>query len=127
MKNKKFNSLIQTGKLKLTAGGMLDKNSYANLFDVVNKGEKSYFNLCKNINFKNLDYLSTELFTIYQVKANDTWTGISYKVYETIDLWWLICKFNDVKNPFDELVEGRILRIPSEELVDIILNTIQNN
>lgn len=127
MKNKKFNSLVQSGKLKLTTGGMLDRYSYANLFDVINKGEKSYFNLCKNINFKNLDYLSTELFTIYEVKENDTWTGISYKIYNTIDLWWLICKFNEVKNPFDELTVGRILRIPSDELVEIIINAIQNN
>ena len=79
MKNKKYNSLIQTKKLDLTVGGMLDQNNYANLFDVVNKGEKSYFNLCKNISFKNLDYLSTELYTIYEVLANDTWPGIYIK------------------------------------------------
>ena len=106
---------------------MLDKNNYANLFDVINKGEKSYFNLCKNISFKNLDYLSSELFKTYEVKDGDSWTGISYKIYNTIDLWWLICKFNDVKNPFEELTVGMILKVPVEELVDIILETIKNN
>lgn len=127
MKNKKLNTLIQTGKIEMTAVKTLGKYDYANLFDVVNKGEKSYFNLCKNINFKNIDYLNSELFTTYEVLDNDTWPGISYKVYNTIDLWWLICKFNNVRNPFEELTVGKLLKIPSEELVDIILETINKN
>ena len=121
------------GSGKSTVSNYLRRKNYEVIdsdliaFDVVKKGEKSYFNLCKNINFKNLNYLSSELFTIYEILENDTWPGISYKVYNTIDLWWLICKFNNVKNPFKELTVGKILRIPSEELVDIILETIKNN
>ena len=71
--------------------------------------------------------MSSELFKTYEVKDGDSWTGISYKIYNTIDLWWLICKFNDVKNPFEELTVGMILKVPVEELVDIILETIKNN
>ena len=125
-------SQIKTNTLnKFLANHQINKNiskyDMCNILSVVEKGEKSYFNLCKNINFKNLNYLSSELFTIYEILENDTWPGISYKVYNTIDLWWLICKFNNVKNPFKELTVGKILRIPSEELVDIILETIKNN
>jgi len=127
MKNNKFNTLVLNGTLKLTVRTTLSNNSYANLFNVINKGEKSYFNLCKNINFKNLDYLSTDLYSTYEVNNLDTWTGISYKMYQTYELWWLICKFNKIKNPFTELEEGKVLKIPSKELVEVILNTIKNN
>lgn len=36
-------------------------------------------------------------------------------------LWWLIAQFNAVLDPFHEIVEGRILRIPTKERVRAML------
>ena len=127
MKNKKLNTLIQTGKIEMTAVKTLGKYDYANLFDVVNKGEKSYFNLCKNIYFDNTQYLTSSDVETYIIVDDDSWSSISYRFYRTYKLWWLICKFNNVRNPFEELTVGKLLKIPSEELVDIILETINKN
>jgi len=123
----KLNDLINKGIFSSSDISKLNKNSLANLFDVVNKGEKSYYNLCKNIYFNNNEYLTSDMISFYTIVEDDSWTNISYKFYRTYELWWLICKFNNVKNPFYELIPGNQLLIPSKEMVEEILNVIKNN
>jgi hypothetical protein len=38
---------------------------------------------------------------------------IAHKVYDNVNLWWFICFINQIVNPFDELVVGEVLIIPS--------------
>lgn len=121
MKNK-LNKLISSGVFKDVS--FLDNYNFANLFNVVNKGEKSYFNLCRSIYF-NIEDISPDLITIYEVAEGDTWTNISYRNFGTIKLWWLICKFNNIKNPFEEIEAGKFIKIPSKELMETIINVIQ--
>ena len=124
--SKKFNDMISNGSFGRDAPTKLSKNSFANFLEVVNKGSESYFNLCKGISFK-FDSMNPDMYYDYIVLEDDCWTNISYKNYNTPELWWLICKFNDVKNPFTELEAGKIIKIPSVELKDWILDMIQVN
>ena len=121
MKNK-LNKLISSGDFKDVS--FLDNYNFANLFNVVNKGEKIYFNLCRSIYF-DIEDISPDLITVYEVAEGDTWTNISYRNFGTIKLWWLICKFNNIKNPFEEIEAGKIIKIPSKELMETIINVIQ--
>ena len=121
MKNK-LNKLISSGVFKDVS--FLDNYNFANLFNVVNKGEKSYFNLCRSIYF-DIEDISPNLITVYEVAEGDTWTNISYRNFGTIKLWWLICKFNNIKNQFEEIEAGKIIKIPSKELMETIINVIQ--
>jgi hypothetical protein len=123
MKNK-LNDLLQNGVFDSSLTTSLNKNNYANIFSVVNRGAKSYFNLCRGLHFNNVDSIDSGMYQNYTVVENDSWTSISYRFYNTIELWWLICKFNNVKNPFKELEAGTILKIPNDEIKDIVLNTI---
>ena len=100
MKNK-LNKLISSGVFKDVS--FLDNYNFANLFNVVNKGEKSYFNLCRSIYF-DIEDISPDLITVYEVAEGDTWTNISYRNFGTIKLWWLICKFNNIKNERNEML-----------------------
>ena len=121
MKNK-LNKLISSGVFKDVS--FLDNYNFANLFNVVNKGEKSYFNLCRSIYF-DIEDISPDLITVYEVAEGDTWTNISYRNFGTIKLWWLICKFNNIKNPFEEIEAGKIIKISSKQLMETIINVIQ--
>lgn len=38
---------------------------------------------------------------------------ISYRYYNTVEYWWLICVANDIQCPFLELYPGRELKVPS--------------
>ena len=124
--NNKLNTLIIKGVFPIDST-QLDKYEYSNLFNVINKGEMSYFNLCKNIYFKNINYMSPDDVKEYVILEDDSWTNISYKFYNTYKLWWLICKFNNISNPFNELIAGKIIKIPSQEIVDSILDLIKEN
>jgi len=121
-----LNNLLREGVFDANLTKMLDKNDYANLFSVVNRGPSSYFNFCKGVHFDNVDSIDQSMYKEYVVMENDSWTSISYRFYDTIELWWLICKFNGVKNPFYELTAGTVLKIPNDEIKDIVLNTISS-
>lgn len=117
---KKYNQINELTQFK-----KLDQYDFANFFDVVNLGEKSYFNINKTINFNNMDKLQESQYNYYLIKGGDSWTGISFKFYKTIKLWWLICKINNIRNPFSELVEGKYIKILNEQLVKQILISIK--
>lgn len=102
----------------------LNQYDFANLFNVVKLGENSYFNICKTINFENVDDVPPKYYYVYTINETDSWTGISYKFYETIRLWWLICKFNKIVDPFKELTTGKIIKIPSMDFAKQILRII---
>ena len=119
----KLNEMIRDGLFDASTR-QLTKNDLANLFDVVNKGPKSYYNLCRGLRFENVDKMDPSHYNLYTVSEGDSWTGISFKHYQTVELWWLICKFNGVKNPFDELKPGSLIYVPTDELKDLILDTI---
>ena len=123
MKNS-LNNLLKKGVFDRQIVKPLNKNNYANLFDVVNKGDQSYFNLCKGLEFENIDSIDPSLYSEYIITEDDSWTNISYKFYNTIELWWLICKFNHIKNPFKELIPGDVLKIPGTEIKNVVLETI---
>lgn len=125
MSNKKLNTLIENGDFPSEIK-KLDKYDFANLFNVINKGENSYFNLCKNIYIDNVQYLSSDMVETYTIVDDDSWSSISYKFYRTYKLWWLICKVNDVKNPFYELIPGKEIKIPSKEMMESILTVIKS-
>lgn len=103
------------------------KYDFANLFKIVNKGEKSYFNICNTINFDNIMNIPSNMMTLYEVKAGDTWTLLSYNFFKTTKLWWLLCKFNGVVDPFTELIPGVSIRIPGNQILDEILQILNNS
>jgi nucleoid-associated protein YgaU len=118
MKTDKYNNIMTNIEDKL------DQYNFANLFNVVQLGEKSYFNICKTIQFDNIDYIPQSYIDYYIVKEGDTWTLISYKFYGTIKLWWLICKVNNIQDPFMDLQIGMSLKILKKEIVDEILKLL---
>lgn len=44
-------------------------------------------------------------FKVYTVNDMDRLDSISYKFYETVDYWWLICIFNDIRNVYLDFPE----------------------
>ena len=38
---------------------------------------------------------------------------VSYRYYNTIEYWWIICVANDIQCPLSEFVAGKDIKIPS--------------
>lgn len=45
---------------------------------------------------------------------------IAAYLYDDTSLWWLIAQFNNIIDPFDEVIVGRVLRAPSKDRVALI-------
>ena len=73
----------------------LNTENLEKIFNVYQDPTGHYFyNLLQTIVFPT--DLPESLFQTYSVKHGDTWPFISYKAYNTPNLWWLILLANDI-------------------------------
>lgn len=104
----------------------LSKNSLVNLFNVAAK-DGHYVLLCnKTITVIGSDSAYQELYDDYVWSINDEWATLSSRFYSTPNLWWVICKFNEVTNPLILPEIGEHIKIPKQTTVDYILDQIKN-
>ena len=100
--------------------------SFVNFLTVYEDTENqvNFYNFLKNITVfpANDDTIETE----YITKPDDTWVYISYKAYNTMELWWLICAYNNITNPTIQPENGTVLKIISSNYVYPIITELQN-
>ena len=98
----------------------LTSENYENIFNVfTDENGYYYYNLLQTISFP--QNLPEGYFDEYNITYGDTWPFISYKAYNTPNVWWLILIANNIKNPIITLVPGTQIKIPKIQLVKIIL------
>ena len=101
----------------------LNSTKYENIFNVYTDVDNNYYyNLLQTIVFPS--NLPNSFFVQYVVCNQDAWSLISYKVYNTIDLWWIILLANNISNPLEPLLPGTVLKIPNATIVKDILAQI---
>lgn len=65
------------------------------------------------------DYrIKVTTFTKYRIQDKEKLEDISYNLYDTVDFWWIIAVFNDIKNPFYDLPL-------SEEQIVVLAQTLK--
>lgn len=52
-------------------------------------------------------------YVIYKIKANDTLDSIALQYYNNPTLYWVLCDFNRIQDPFITLEEGETIKIPT--------------
>ena len=52
---------------------------------------------------------------------------ISYQIYGTIQLWWVIGLYNGIINPIKDVIAGKILRVPTKESIDVYFNKVEDS
>lgn len=52
-------------------------------------------------------------YTLYTVKQSDTFDSLALDFYNNPTLYWVICDFNHIQNPYTELVPGEKIKIPA--------------
>lgn len=54
---------------------------------------------------------------MYKLNQGDTWNGLAYRLYGDAKLWWILCEWNRVVDPRQELVDmienGDSILVPS--------------
>ena len=101
----------------------LFKSTYSNLFTIhLDEDGKYFYNILRNVNFP--DDLDGAYYSTYTIKPGDTWPMISYKFYNDVRLWWIICTVNNVKNSIFNPPVGFTLKILNADIVKTVLNDI---
>jgi nucleoid-associated protein YgaU len=96
----------------------------ANLFQIIKDGNNNLiFNLSDSISF-NITDRTDNYYTVYKVKPKDTYHNIAYKFYGDRHLWWIITKFNNVKDVCKLPKQGTTLKILSVQIKNQILSLI---
>jgi len=107
----------------------MSSNNLANLFNVYSseRSPANYkiFNINRTFNIIGLDNISPKYFTTYLVKEGDTWSLISYKNYSTIELWWLVCKMNNIYDSTKNPEPGKTLKILAKSYLSSVLQALK--
>lgn len=102
----------------------LSPQQYENIFNVYEDSEIGYFyNLLKTINFPS--DLNPDVYNTYIIQPLDTWPLISWKLYNSIFLWWSICALNNIQNPLKMPTVGTEIKILKSRYLQNILNDIR--
>lgn len=96
---------------------------YENFFNIYeDESGFKFYNLLKSISVFPSNNSSVE--EDYYTKPNDTWLYISHKFYNTIDLWWLVCEYNQIKDPTKKLESGTKIKVLKREYVWPVINEL---
>ena len=104
----------------------LNGENLENCFNVYQETDGMYYyNLLQTIVFP--PNLPENFFTLYNVSHGDTWPLISFKNYNTPNLWWIILFANNIHDATKIAKPGTTLSIPKIEVVKEVLAEINKN
>jgi nucleoid-associated protein YgaU len=97
---------------------------YENFFNIYEDSSNNfkYYNILRSINL--IPSTGTDAEESYTVKYNDTWLLISYKYYNTMDLWWLVCAYNQIKNPTKMPEPGTLIKLLKPSFVGMVIEEL---
>ncbi len=126
------NNGVDMKQFEISELDKLSALSFANIFNVNDEPKlgptfKTY-SINRTLNFTDLNDTTTtnnSLFIPYKVIAEDNWTIISFKFYQTIELWWLIAKVNNIADPTVDPIVGSTIKILKSDVVNQILSVLR--
>ena len=117
---------MKQNDIKDNAVRILGTYQYENAFNVyLDSDDRYFYNLLKNIYIP--DDISSDLYTTVEPLPGELLPQLSYRVYNTVNLWWLIAKTNNISNPLEPLTTNTNLKIIRKSIVSNILETIKED
>jgi hypothetical protein len=99
---------------------------YERIFKMYQTGQSQYFyNILQAIYFP--DDIDNTKVAFYPVQVNSPWTTISYNIYGSIELWWLIMLVNKSYNPIQNPLAGTVVKYIRPEYLNEILQELNNS
>jgi len=99
----------------------VEKNTYSflRLFNTLldEDRETKFLNIFRSYIANEDIFSDISFFQTYEVSNGEYWDNVSYNLYSTPFLWWVIALLNNIANPFEELEDGDILNVLREDYV----------
>ncbi len=100
-------------------GHELKPSSQLRLFNILLDvdRETQFFNIIKSYKINDEIITNVSFFDTYETEGDGQvwWDNISFEIYGTPLLWWVVPLFNDVVNPFEEITPGDNLKVLKPE------------
>ena len=109
-------------------GNTLQNTSMLKLFNIMvdEDRETEFMNIFKTLRVNRDVKTDIYAFDTYEVEGENQafWDNISFDLYGTPFLWWIVAIFNDVVNPFEELTPGGNLSVLKSDYLYTIFKDI---
>lgn len=108
-------------------GHRIDNTSQLKLFNILQDVDRvtKFMNIFKSYNINDSAQTDILFYDSYEVENDAWWDNISWDVYGTPYLWWLIALMNDIVNPFEELEVGDNVKVLRSEHLHTVLKDIE--
>jgi len=104
----------------------LSEYKYENIFKVfqTETNKYYYYNITRTVRVATED-LDKTFYYKHKVNRSISYTALSYSIYGTIDLWWLICIINSIDDPVSFITPGTEIKLIKPKQVRNIIDTIK--
>lgn len=111
----------------------IESVSFENFFKIhiaeedTDNNERLFFNLLKKIYLvdKTSD-LDPKYFDTFVIDVDLPWVILSYNIYNTLNLWWLLCLANNIQDATKNPELGSYIKVIKPQYVNLVVNTIKN-
>lgn len=105
----------------------LPVTSLLRVFQVVEDDDKTQFvNFFRSYNVSPSVLTNSFMFEFYTVDSSDFIDNIAAKFYGTSSLWWVVAAFNEITNPYEELLDGMTLKILRADYLYKVFDDLQD-
>ena len=107
-------------------GRRMGNISQLKLFNILRDHDStSFMNIWRTFSLNDSVTTDVTFYDSYEVGDDSWWDNISYEIYGTPHLWWIIALMNEVVNPFEELIEGTNINYLREEYLYVLFKDIE--
>lgn len=108
----------------------LSSNSWANTFHLARYldsagNTETIANIFNSLTVRGSFLDDYQNYEVYEIEQKDTWEGISYNTYGSVNLWWLLCLVNEIQDPFEQLEVGKRIKLIKASVVNEVLYQIE--
>lgn len=109
-----------------STGRKISNNSQLKLFNILRDHDTTKFiNIWRSFSLNDDATTNILYYDTYEVGSDAWWDNISYDIYGTPELWWVVAMMNDVVNPFEELEEGSNIKYLREDYLYVLFKDIE--
>lgn len=115
---------LNTYRNKIKDLTSLENTRFENIFKMGKYNEYYFYNIIKKVDIG--DDVNPEFYYEMRNNSSKPWTTLSFQIYGTQDLWWLICLVNKIRNPIQNPKLGATLKIIKPSYVSAVLGAINS-
>ena len=101
--------------------------SFLRLFNVLldEDRETKFLNIFRSYIANEDVFTDVAFFETYEVSNGEYWDNVSFNLYQTPYLWWVIALLNNIVNPFEEIENGDQLNVLRDEYVYTLTSDLE--